>query len=1131
MKRCVFVLVLLSTVFKCSLDGFDAQRNNSFDAGSGAFSVNQPPESLHVYTPTWEEFEYSDSAGKVRLHFKAYDPNEYRDTITYSVYAGPTGASLQHYYEGKDTSCLVGRARVGSRLHYKIIAKDRFDSTLVLIDSIRLPVGLPPRPPTGLYLYTSQTSISLSWSCVPGVTEYRVYRADSLGAPFALIATVMGCEYSYGSSVSFEDARVDYRDKLYRVASRNANGEAIGKDTVCGHKYYSLGSNYYPSASSGYPEYIRISWSESYSSPSYYVLYRSKSSSGNYLPIAKIANKGSYSFSYNDSVPDSDLYYYKIAAFDNQGRGSSLSSYASGRTAGLPAPSYVNATSGLNGYIDLEWGDVSSAAGYYIYRSTSPYGQYVKIDSTTSTSYRDYPLSTSTFYYSVSAYSLQKKEGEKSYYASGYRMGLVGPSVNASLGTYPNKIVLWWNAISGVDGYVVQKVSNGTFVTLDSITRTSFTDSVGLKSDSSYVYRVIAYKGKDAGSSENVAGRTMWAPFLSSVSDYAGAIELSINCVSYATGYHIYRAAAIDSPFVRIGSTTSCSFRDTVRGCFSSYVYQVSAYNLYGESPRSASRVGSLTTLGAPQALTATERINAVTLRWRPVPCAQSYIVLRSGTGSAVPIATLADTTFTDSLFDNIRYTYSVQSVRGTTKSLVSASVTSGRAMVPYSPSLFSVAGLSNVIYLSWSYSYTPSPTGFKVYRSTSSSGPFTLLDSVSGYNYYDSVPLSPTTYYYRVSAYNLAGEGAYAASQSVKLQGPNPPARIEASNSYPHHVRVTWSKVANVTGYRVSRSLNSSSGFEILAAPSDTLYLDTSALLGTSYYYKVAAQNPVGEGVLGTWAMGRRLTPPTISHVLGSVAHIEIVFSATDPVTRYYVYRSTNSSGPFSKIDSTNATRYADTVQSDSMYFYRVASMYSGQVSVQSASSVGARRQRPAAPLLVSASDGAHVDTVLITWSGTIGAESYSIYRSIDSAMTNPVFCGTSNVTSFKDPLTSDSAYYYAVKARNPAGESVMSYVRDRGYRQPQAVPVAPQNVIASQNISEYVFVRWTKPSVGYSGFKIYRATSQLGSYTLIDSTLGQTYSDPVPASYPTRYWYAISAYNEVGEGPKSEGVEGYRN
>jgi len=91
---------------------------------------------------------------------------------------------------------------------------------------------------------------------------------------------------------------------------------------------------------------------------------------------------------------------------------------------------------------------------------------------------------------------------------------------------------------------------------------------------------------------------------------------------------------------------------------------------------------------------------------------------------------------------------------------------------VPATPTEVTAAPASSTsITVSWSA--VTGATGYKVYRSSSSSGTYTSVGTPTTNSYTDTGLTSNTTYYYKVSASNSAGESAQSSSVSAKTSPP----------------------------------------------------------------------------------------------------------------------------------------------------------------------------------------------------------------------------------------------------------------------------------------------------------------------------------------------------------------------
>ena len=199
------------------------------------------------------------------------------------------------------------------------------------------------------------------------------------------------------------------------------------------------------------------------------------------------------------------------------------------------------------------------------------------------------------------------------------------------------------------------------------------------------------------------------------------------------------------------------------------------------------------------------------------------------------------------------------------------------------------------------------------------------------------------------------------------------------------------------------------------------------------------------------------------------------------------------------------------------------------GNLSAQSAPlglTIGtASTTAPSAP---TASAGAGNASVALSWNtpanGGSAITGYRIYRSTTSGA-ETLYSSVGVTNSFTDTAAANgTTYYYQVSALNSVGESARS-------PQVSATPVAPATVPGTPTATATagtgsVTVSWTTPSDGGSaitGFIIYRGTVS-GSETAwtIAGAGASSYLDTNVVN-GTRYFYQVSALNNVGEGARS--------
>ena len=112
--------------------------------------------------------------------------------------------------------------------------------------------------------------------------------------------------------------------------------------------------------------------------------------------------------------------------------------------------------------------------------------------------------------------------------------------------------------------------------------------------------------------------------------------------------------------------------------------------------------------------------------------------------------------------------------------------------------------------------------------------------------NYADTGLSLNTSYCYTVVATNSVGNSAPTASQCVTIQPPSAPASLTAVAASTNQINLSWSAVAGVTGYFVSRDGST------IATTALTTYSDTGLVANSSHCYFITASNSIGESVAG---------------------------------------------------------------------------------------------------------------------------------------------------------------------------------------------------------------------------------------------------------------------------------------
>ena len=177
----------------------------------------------------------------------------------------------------------------------------------------------------------------------------------------------------------------------------------------------------------------------------------------------------------------------------------------------------------------------------------------------------------------------------------------------------------------------------------------------------------------------------------------------------------------------------------------------------------------------APTGLAASGGNNQVSLTWNASAGASTYTVKRATTsgGPYTPIATdISFTSYTDSTAVNgttYYYVVSAQNSQGESGNSNEASATPQPPSPPAAPTSLTVSrGGKKKLVLNWTQSASPGIAQNKIYRSTTSDGPYALVTTIPAATSYQNGGLaSGTTYYYVVTAVNSSSLESSASNQA----------------------------------------------------------------------------------------------------------------------------------------------------------------------------------------------------------------------------------------------------------------------------------------------------------------------------------------------------------------------------
>lgn len=443
---------------------------------------------------------------------------------------------------------------------------------------------------------------------------------------------------------------------------------------------------------------------------------------------------------------------------------------------------------------------------------------------------------------------------------------------------------------------------------------------------------------------------------------------------------------------------------------------------------------------------------------------------------------------------------------------------------IPNTPTGLSTANQGNSsnpkVYLSWTT--VTNASGYRVYRSSNTSNNYSLIGTTSFTYYTDSYPLEGNNYY-KVTAYNDAGEStpsSYASYYYDKPSAPNVPSNLTVSNKGNDtnpNIRIEWNAVSGAAGYRVYRSSSSSSGYSLLGDTYSNYYNDSTPLEGYNYY-KVTAYNSAGESEFSSSKYFYYEKPVTLNAPTGLSAtvdgrYVHLKWNAVSGANGYIVYRSTSAYGTYDYIDATTGTTYDDIPSATGYNYYKVkAYNNTGQTSEYS-SYVSCNYNYVNPPAAPSVTASGSSSSITISWTCTTNSQygrpsKYEVHKN-DPYTNEWNLLTTITSTSYTDRNVHPGKNWYIVKAINDAGSNW-------SYAYSNEIPLGKPSSFSASVSGSYIKCSWSKVAAA-TGYQIFYSTKASGDYYIlkdIDDVNTTSCEIYYPASSGTTIYLKIKAY-----------------
>jgi len=657
------------------------------------------------------------------------------------------------------------------------------------------------------------------------------------------------------------------------------------------------------------------------------------------------------------------------------------------------------------------------------------------------------------------------------YFYETVKIGPAAPiNLNASDGTYLDKIVVYWNFSPGVQTCELWRNTTNdpnTASLLISVSGASHEDKTADPGQIYYYWvRTINQLGTSKFSLPDSGYRRLAAPTGVAASDgtYTDKVLITWKPVQGAVLFYTVSRTEGGPPgiYTVLGSTDTTSFNDTTAVPGLKYSYTVKADSFGGSSDSSKSDKG-YRKLAAPTNVVASDAdaplvMDKVVIVWSGVPGATSYTVCRA-TSPASRKTTLLGTATTIPYEDStgtpeVIYYYFVKANNAYGSSALSVPDAGHRKLPAPTGVSASDGTYEDKVVVTWNP--VNGATSYQIFRADGMFDAKTQLGTVSGksktLSFNDSTAALGAFYYYWVKAVSKNGTSDFSDPWDTGYQKQPVPTGVSASDgTYSDKVRITWNPVQGAAQYLIYRSTSGTGGQVNIGGSVTTTYDDTSASPGTTYYYWVRAlwsfmgsMSDYSAPDAG-WCAVQTPSPPTLlspsNGAIGIAINPTLTWNASSGAISYRLQISLSLDNWVPVVDQSGITGTSFGVSglvNNTTYYWRVNATNGAGTSnwsgVWNFTTVPATPTPPAAPTPSSPADGATgVSTnPSFSWIASSGAISYRIQVSTDLNFRTIVsdqsgIAGTSQAVS---GLHGGVLHYWRVNATNAAGTSQWSDV-----------------------------------------------------------------------------------------------------
>lgn len=444
---------------------------------------------------------------------------------------------------------------------------------------------------------------------------------------------------------------------------------------------------------------------------------------------------------------------------------------------------------------------------------------------------------------------------------------------------------------------------------------------------------------------------------LTGVSTSSTSVTIRWGTVEGATGYKVYRSSAANGTYSYVGATKSTFFLNSGLETGITFYYKVKAYLTEETTTRNgelseavaATPVATAPLVAAPAMISAVPQSdNSMVVKWNAVSGVTGYKVYRSDTsnGTYSYVGATLKTEFRNTgLTGGATYYYKVRAYlnSGTTSinsdfsGFVMGKIASG-VVIPSAPTGLKADPVSSgSLKLTWNA--VSGVTGYKVYRSDSVTGTYSYIGATKLAEFTNSGITAGVSYFYKVKAYTNVDTTTLNSDFSVHVEGkinlavvvtPSIPQNVTAVSASISSIKLTWTPISGVSGYKVYRATSLNGTYSYIGATKVSEFISSGLNPDMAYFYKIKSFYTEGtttlESGLSTAASAQWGVMDSLIVKAMNYDYITIGWNAVPGATGYKVYRALSENGLYTYVGATTKLELMNKpVETGVSYFYKV--------------------------------------------------------------------------------------------------------------------------------------------------------------------------------------------------------------